>query len=110
MMAQQRNLPQKTYVRDDADAWRSVEDNRRWWAWGCTEPARNDDEEKVRTRRDFFYKLSEKDKLLRVPAGGAEDAEDQLGHRQDSQGASREELQGRVGLQAGGTEVDAAEG
>jgi len=65
MMAQQMNFPHKTYVRDDADAWRSVEDNRRWWAWGCTEPARNDDEEKVRTRRDeYSSKLSEKDKKM----------------------------------------------
>ena len=71
MMAQQRKTDKsnKTYVRDDSDAWRSVEDSRRWWAWGCTEPARDDDEEKVRTRRDlYFFKLSEKDKkMVRQP-------------------------------------------
>ena len=66
MMAQQRKTDKsnKTYVRDDSDAWRSVEDSRRWWAWGCTEPARDDDEEKVRTRRDQFSKLPEKDKTM----------------------------------------------
>ena len=71
MMAQQRKTDKsnKTYVRDDSDAWRSVEDSRRWWAWGCTEPARNDDEEKVRTRRDqYFSKLTENDSsMVRQP-------------------------------------------